>query len=409
MSFISDYANSCTEMEMLEVTERVVSNKVAHLSYEFDTVMREHAENLALIDEKLVTESATENDAFVLYEAEAEEVKKKSRGILGSIFHAIGQLFKKIKEFLFGKSDKIDESQLPDEIELPADPTKLMDEGNKVMGSLKGFIAGNKGKLAAIAGSAIAGIGAFVLGKDKVKGTVKNLEEYSDKFIEDSAEIEKSLEGVDATPEELAEAKKASAKLSQIGNHIMKILKAIPHMGSQEYKNIAADNKEAAKKEKEASKDEKKSAKNDKVNAAASADAEKTTAKIADIEAEIEELKSKKAIAEKAMKTPGFWKTLVDKNARDDKKAKARYEELKRMGRSKRKKEGFSSEFAELEMSIGKADRDHKKTVADCDKRIKELESQLVKANDRLEGDVESQVKTESAYDSLMNDIVDMF
>ena len=106
MSFISDYANSCTEMEMLEVTERVVSNKVAHLSYEFDTVMREHAENLALIDEKLVTESATENDAFVLYEAEAEEVKKKSRGILGSIFHAIGQLFKKIKEFLFGKCEK---------------------------------------------------------------------------------------------------------------------------------------------------------------------------------------------------------------------------------------------------------------------------------------------------------------
>ena len=90
MSFLYEYMTEDElYMESLIATSR---SNLEKLNSKFDKLMLEHKLNILRIDSKIVMESGTINDLETLYLAEAEEVKKESKGILGSIIEQVKKL-----------------------------------------------------------------------------------------------------------------------------------------------------------------------------------------------------------------------------------------------------------------------------------------------------------------------------
>lgn len=254
-------------LQEIEVAEAVMDNKLMHLYMDFDKLMLEHKENITLIENKVLLESGTEDDLIELYAFEAEDVKNKGKGILSKIFGAIGAMFRKIKNFLFGSSKNIKEDELPEQVEVPEDPSKLEKEAKGLLGGIKGFFSGNKnalanaGKIAAVTG------GAFVLTKKAIIPTIKNLEELANETDKAAVDAANKCETEDISPEEQTMLKQLTTRLQNTGKRINKIISSIPKMGTEDYKDIRDKNKQKRKDEKEAEKANKENEKNEKLNA----------------------------------------------------------------------------------------------------------------------------------------------
>ena len=217
--------------------ESLMENKFAHLNCEFDKLMLEHEMNMINIENKVLMESGTSDDLEMLYLAEAEEVKKEGQGIIAKMVAAIKSLFKKIKSFFTGKVDK---NNLPDKVNFPEDPDALMKEGKGFLAKVKSGLNNKKSLLAL---GAFGAAGAVVYSnKDKIAQTYQNLGEYADELAAAADDIERSTANQDMDPEEMKGVKKAINGLRERGQRALRIIKAIPGMGSEDYQDIKDKN-----------------------------------------------------------------------------------------------------------------------------------------------------------------------
>ena len=217
--------------------ESLMENKFAHLNCEFDKLMLEHEMNMINIENKVLMESGTSDDLEMLYLAEAEEVKKEGQGIIAKMVAAIKSLFKKIKSFFTGKVDK---NNLPDKVNFPEDPDALMKEGKGFLAKVKSGLNNKKSLLAL---GAFGAAGAVVYSnKDKIAQTYQNLGEYADELAAAADNIERSTANQDMDPEEMKGVKKAINGLRERGQRALRIIKAIPGMGSEDYQDIKDKN-----------------------------------------------------------------------------------------------------------------------------------------------------------------------
>ena len=217
--------------------ESLMENKFAHLNCEFDKLMLEHEMNMINIENKVLMESGTSDDLEMLYLAEAEEVKKEGQGIIAKMVAAIKSLFKKIKNFFTGKVDK---NNLPDKVNFPEDPDALMKEGKGFLAKVKSGL-NNKKSLLALGTVAVGGAVVYS-NKDKIAQTYQNLGEYADELAAAADDIERSTANQDMDPEEMKGVKKAINGLRERGQRALRIIKAIPGMGSEDYQDIKDKN-----------------------------------------------------------------------------------------------------------------------------------------------------------------------
>ena len=256
--------------------ESLMENKFAHLNCEFDKLMLEHEMNMINIENKVLMESGTSDDLEMLYLAEAEEVKKEGQGIIAKMVAAIKSLFKKIKSFFTGKVDK---NNLPDKVNFPEDPDALMKEGKGFLAKVKSGLNNKKSLLAL---GAFGAAGAVVYSnKDKIAQTYQNLGEYADELAAAADDIERSTANQDMGPEEMKGVKKAINGLRERGQRALRIIKAIPGMGSEDYQDIKDKN-------------EKERLRNaaDNIESKASKDALKQRGKIEQLEKRLSEIDS---------------------------------------------------------------------------------------------------------------------
>ena len=256
--------------------ESLMENKFAHLNCEFDKLMLEHEMNMINIENKVLMESGTSDDLEMLYLAEAEEVKKEGQGIIAKMVAAIKSLFKKIKSFFTGKVDK---NNLPDKVNFPEDPDALMKEGKGFLAKVKSGLNNKKSLLAL---GAFGAAGAVVYSnKDKIAQTYQNLGEYADELAAAADDIERSTANQDMDPEEMKGVKKAINGLRERGQRALRIIKAIPGMGSEDYQDIKDKN-------------EKERLRNaaDNIESKASKDALKQRGKIEQLEKRLSEIDS---------------------------------------------------------------------------------------------------------------------
>ena len=136
LDFIFDTSSPYTRED---VADRIITNQLNQLNYEFEMCMLDHKNNLLSIEEKLIQENGTEDDAYTLYMAEAEETKEKSKGILGKLIDAVLKFFKSIKEFFFGKKDE----EVTDKANFPEDPNSLVKEANQICRDANAALSGN--------------------------------------------------------------------------------------------------------------------------------------------------------------------------------------------------------------------------------------------------------------------------
>lgn len=182
---IDDCASPYTREDIIKT---ITTNELKRLNYEYEMCIIDHENNLLDIENKLILENGTDDDAYSLYLAEAEETKAKSKGILTKILDAVRKFFKSVKEFFFGKKDE----EIPEKVTLPEDPEKLSKEVDEFCSNAKGFLSGDKKKRKKIlAGLGITGGAATILGvigakiHKKLKKNMDDLDEVAKKCIAD--------------------------------------------------------------------------------------------------------------------------------------------------------------------------------------------------------------------------------
>ena len=216
--------NSIIEDSII-VINTVNEKKMEVLNHQFDKLMMEHEEAINQIDEKIMCEHGTEDDLVYLYTKEAEEVKEKGKGILGSIFAAIRKLFKKIKEFLFGK--KKEEKQLPETVQLPENPDELVKEGHSICDKLKRFLLGDKDSfkrdiLKATATGAAGTVGMYATNK-----AINKLQDFSSYVDSCMDELQGKSENSNMSPEDQSLFRKGLNKLSNLGRRCSNCISSI--------------------------------------------------------------------------------------------------------------------------------------------------------------------------------------
>lgn len=213
-------------VDTLTLIESVIDNKMMELNYQFDRLMMEHKENIHSIECKILFENGTDDDLCTLYTAEAEEVKKKSKGILASIINAVKAFFNKLRKVLFGEPAK--EEDVKSDIEVPENPDNVLKEGNSALTRIKNILKGNGAKIAV---GALAAGGAFVIAKKKVIPYINDMKQFMQRSEEtlneasNSEAVEKlSSEQQEELRSAVNDAKKAGSKASGIVKKINSVL-----------------------------------------------------------------------------------------------------------------------------------------------------------------------------------------
>lgn len=381
-------------LQEIEVSEAVMDNKLMHLYVDFDKLMLEHKENIILIENKVLLESGTQDDLLELYAFEAEDVKNKGKGILSKIFGAIGAMFRNIKKFLFGSSKNIEEEQLPEQTELPDNPSELEKEAKGLLGGVKGFFSGNKNALTKAAKIA-AGVGsAFVLTKKAIIPTIKNLEELADEIDKAAVEAANKCEEEDISPEDQTLLKQVTTRLQNVGKRINKIIKAIPKMGTEDYKDIRDKNKQQRIDEKETKRAKKANEKIEKLNNSDDKNIEKqqniqknSATKMEDISKENQKIDNLIKDIEKKIsslkKDNGAQKSGIlskGKAALDQRKLK----QLEELGK-KNRTEKQQKEYLDLLNKYGSGNVTRSQKLAEYESILSQLKQQKEKNNKRLE------------------------
>ena len=357
--------------------ESLMENKFAHLNCEFDKLMLEHEMNMINIENKVLMESGTSDDLEMLYLAEAEEVKKEGKGIIAKMVAAIKSLFKKIKSFFTGKVDK---NNLPDKVNFPEDPDALMKEGKGFLAKVKSGLNNKKSLLAL---GAFGAAGAVVYSnKDKIAQTYQNLGEYADELAAAADDIEKSTANQDMDPEEMKGVKKAINGLRERGQRALRIIKAIPGMGSEDYQDIKDKN-------------EKERLRNaaDNIESKASKDALKQRGKIEQLEKRLSEIDSnieKTQETLKKMKKDSKRENSIAFGIGKSKAAKQK-ERLAELKAKRKLSPDEQKEYMELRKKYGSLSSNS------TDGRVSELEARL----NNLQQEKEKLVKKLHARDKL--------
>ena len=357
--------------------ESLMENKFAHLNCEFDKLMLEHEMNMINIENKVLMESGTSDDLEMLYLAEAEEVKKEGQGIIAKMVAAIKSLFKKIKSFFTGKVDK---NNLPDKVNFPEDPDALMKEGKGFLAKVKSGLNNKKSLLAL---GAFGAAGAVVYSnKDKIAQTYQNLGEYADELAAAADDIERSTANQDMDPEEMKGVKKAINGLRERGQRALRIIKAIPGMGSEDYQDIKDKN-------------EKERLRNaaDNIENKASKDALKQRGKIEQLEKRLSEIDSNIEKTQETLK-----KMKKDSNRENSiafgtgkSKAAKQKERLAELKAKRKLSPDEQKEYMELRKKYGSLSSNS------TDGRVSELEARL----NNLQQEKEKLVKKLHARDKL--------
>ena len=357
--------------------ESLMENKFAHLNCEFDKLMLEHEMNMINIENKVLMESGTSDDLEILYLAEAEEVKKEGQGIIAKMVAAIKSLFKKIKSFFTGKVDK---NNLPDKVNFPEDPDALMKEGKGFLAKVKSGLNNKKSLLAL---GAFGAAGAVVYSnKDKIAQTYQNLGEYADELAAAADDIERSTANQDMDPEEMKGVKKAINGLRERGQRALKVIKAIPGMGSEDYQDIKDKN-------------EKERLRNaaDNMESKASKDALKQRGKIEQLEKRLSEIDSnieKTQETLKKMKKDSKRENSIAFGIGKSKAAKQK-ERLAELKAKRKLSPDEQKEYMELRKKYGSLSSNS------TDGRVSELEARL----NNLQQEKEKLVKKLHARDKL--------
>ena len=357
--------------------ESLMENKFAHLNCEFDKLMLEHEMNMINIENKVLMESGTSDDLEMLYLAEAEEVKKEGQGIIAKMVAAIKSLFKKIKSFFTGKVDK---NNLPDKVNFPEDPDALMKEGKGFLAKVKSGLNNKKSLLAL---GAFGAAGAVVYSnKDKIAQTYQNLGEYADELAAAADDIERSTANQDMDPEEMKGVKKAINGLRERGQRALRIIKAIPGMGSEDYQDIKDKN-------------EKERLRNaaDNIESKASKDALKQRGKIEQLEKRLSEIDSnieKTQETLKKMKKDSKRENSIAFGIGKSKAAKQK-ERLAELKAKRKLSPDEQKEYMELRKKYGSLSSNS------TDGRVSELEARL----NNLQQEKEKLVKKLHARDKL--------
>ena len=357
--------------------ESLMENKFAHLNCEFDKLMLEHEMNMINIENKVLMESGTSDDLEMLYLAEAEEVKKEGQGIIAKMVAAIKSLFKKIKSFFTGKVDK---NNLPDKVNFPEDPDALMKEGKGFLAKVKSGLNNKKSLLAL---GAFGAAGAVVYSnKDKIAQTYQNLGEYADELAAAADDIERSTANQDMDPEEMKGVKKAINGLRERGQRALRIIKAIPGMGSEDYQDIKDKN-------------EKERLRNaaDNIENKASKDALKQRGKIEQLEKRLSEIDSnieKTQETLKKMKKDSKRENSIAFGIGKSKAAKQK-ERLAELKAKRKLSPDEQKEYMELRKKYGSLSSNS------TDGRVSELEARL----NNLQQEKEKLVKKLDARDKL--------
>lgn len=100
MNIVNGYMDEAERAEFLEYEKADIAYNRALLAYETFCDMREL--RLRDIELKCMMESGTYDDLQAYYEAEEKENEDKSKGLVGNLWEAICNLFRTIKNFLFG-------------------------------------------------------------------------------------------------------------------------------------------------------------------------------------------------------------------------------------------------------------------------------------------------------------------
>ena len=264
MTFLYEYTSE--QDKEIAVIESVIDNKLMHLNMSFEKLMLEHAQNLSDIETKVLVESGTADDLLSLYIAEAEEIKEKGKGIIGSIIDAVRRFFRKIKKFFVGGD--VNEDKLPDKIKLNENPDELIKQANDLMTKTESSLKSKK-SLKAIAGGLVGTIAGAFIYKKAVKPTINNLSRMLDEQDTRLGRIQDEADKANLSPEEQGYLKTIINNIKSCGSRALKIVKAIPQIGSEDYKDAAEANKtdaEEAKKAKSSKTDEPKEDKADDKN-----------------------------------------------------------------------------------------------------------------------------------------------
>ena len=100
MNIVNGYMDEAERAEFLEYEKADIAYNRALLAYETFCDMREL--RLRDIEVRCMMESGTYDDLQAYYEAEEKENADKSKGLVGNLWEAICNLFRTIKNFLFG-------------------------------------------------------------------------------------------------------------------------------------------------------------------------------------------------------------------------------------------------------------------------------------------------------------------
>ena len=100
MNIVNGYMDEAERADFLEYEKADIAYNRALLAYETFCDMREL--RLRDIELKCMMESGTYDDLQAYYEAEEKENEDKSKGLVGNLWEAICNLFRTIKNFLFG-------------------------------------------------------------------------------------------------------------------------------------------------------------------------------------------------------------------------------------------------------------------------------------------------------------------
>lgn len=220
------------EVDYLDIIEAVVENRCLKISLEFDQVMHEYTERLLEIEEICLNESATEDIYFNLIQEEVKETADKSRSLLSRLIKTVKSFFATIKKAIVGEK-----KEYPEEVELSMHPNSLVRAGQDLISSIKKALHGDKDSLKKALGVGALGAGAVVLAKDAIAPAIKTLESFVDDSESVLDEAGNVIDNGNTDPESQGLLKSAVNKLRGYGNHALQMIKAVPKMGTQEYRD----------------------------------------------------------------------------------------------------------------------------------------------------------------------------
>ena len=233
------------EVDYLDVVESVIENKFLKLGLKFDQIMFEYAEKMSDLDCLYLTENATEDEIYIAIKEEVDKTTEKSKGVLASMISAVRTLFKKIKEAIIGT--KVDKDNLPEKLEVESDPKKLESVGKETNSLINKFLSGDKSVMKTALIGISAALGTAVIAKGAIIPTINNLKEFSDEADKTLGRAQDAVDSGNLNPEEQSWLKKAIGQLRSCGSEATKIIKNVPKMGTQEYKDMAKKNREERK------------------------------------------------------------------------------------------------------------------------------------------------------------------